>query len=43
MTTWYGIKLNASGCVECIDMDGTVNCFDSYTGKGNNLVGTLVD
>jgi gliding motility-associated-like protein len=41
MTTWYGIKLNASGCVECIDMDGSGNCLGIGDTKGNNLVGTL--
>ena len=41
MTTWYGIKLNVSGCVECIDMDGTLDCMYTVGSVTNNLVGTL--
>jgi gliding motility-associated-like protein len=38
--TWFGIQLNAKGCVECIDLDGVADCaLSSQT--GNNLVGTL--
>ncbi len=40
MDTWYGIRLNAQGCVECIDFDGKVDCMDS-AGKGNNLKGQI--
>jgi gliding motility-associated-like protein len=38
--TWYGIRVNALGCVECIDLDGAVDCVVSSP-LGNNLVGTL--
>jgi len=40
MDTWYGVNLNADGCVVCIDMDGVNNCSWDY-GVGNNLVGTI--
>ncbi len=40
MDTWYGIQLNANGCVTCMDMDGDFNCFDDYS-TGNNLSGVL--
>jgi gliding motility-associated-like protein len=44
MTTWYGITLNASGCVTCIDMDGIHDCIMNFSSpRGNNLVGTLPD
>ena len=44
MTTWYGVTLNGSGCVTCIDMDGNANCSGfggGGSGLGNNLSGTL--
>ena len=45
INTWYGVKLNANGCVECIDMDGILDCTLVSTAtiipKGNNLVGTI--
>jgi Leucine-rich repeat (LRR) protein len=43
MTTWYGIRLNTQGCVQCIDMDGTVDCGPSLNSMGNNLSGVLPD
>lgn len=38
---WFGVDLNEEGCVMCLDMDGFSNC--SFSGAGNNLVGTLPD
>ncbi len=38
--TWHGIKLNAQGCVECIDLDGDANCSLSV-GIGNRLSGII--
>jgi hypothetical protein len=43
MNTWYGIRLNTQGCVQCIDMDGTVDCSWSLNPMGNNLSGVLPD
>jgi hypothetical protein len=42
MNTWYGIRLNSFGCVECIDLDGTTAC-ESYffSNLGNNLEGQI--
>jgi Leucine-rich repeat (LRR) protein len=51
MNTWYGIRLNTQGRVDCIDLDGAIDCSASsspyhntyvnvfYT--GNNLTGRL--
>jgi hypothetical protein len=41
MTSWYGVSLNAIGCVTCIDLDGGVNCYNQGGVGGNNLVGTI--
>jgi Secretion system C-terminal sorting domain len=40
MTTWYGVTLNATGCVACIDLDGIEDC-NATSGQGNNLNGTI--
>lgn len=40
MSTWYGIGLDANGCVNCIDMDGDFNCFANGN-NGNNLSGSI--
>jgi CHU_C Type IX secretion signal domain len=40
MTNWYGILLNAQGCVTYIDLDGLPN-FGLSVSTGNNLTGTL--
>jgi len=42
MSTWYGVTLNAEGCVTCLDLDGNPNC-SSGASSGNNLVGELID
>ncbi len=38
--SWYGISLNANGCVSCIDLDGSFDCTDTST-AGNNLSGNI--
>ncbi|MDZ7876107.1 MAG: hypothetical protein U5L45_00475 [Saprospiraceae bacterium] len=45
MTTWYGVKLNATDCVECLDLDGGVVDCDNLEANptGMGLVGTLPD
>lgn len=40
--TWYGVKLNSSGCVQCLDLDGDPNCGWKHN-RGNNLTGQLPD
>ena len=42
MDTWYGVALNAEGCVEVLDLDGNTNtnCLDCY-GGGNQLTDTI--
>ncbi len=44
MSTWYGITLTIEGCVQCIDLDGRLDC-DGYlfNNLGNNLVGQIPD
>ncbi len=42
LDTWYGVKVNDSGCVMCLDLDGDPNCSPVKAG-GNNLQGTLPD
>ena len=42
LDTWFGVKLNDSGCVMCLDLDGDPNCSPAKAG-GNNLRGTLPD
>jgi Leucine-rich repeat (LRR) protein len=41
MTTWFGVTLNAQGCVSCLDLDGESQCNASIGSGGNNLVGTI--
>ena len=43
MTTWYGVTLNGSGCVTCIDLDGDSDtpCNSAGSIIGNNLQGNL--
>lgn len=42
MDTWFGVKLNPSGCVECLDLDGKADCKSStYASEGNNLNGDI--
>ena len=40
INTWYGVHLNADGCVVCLDFDGNPDCNLSI-GSGNNLSGSL--
>lgn len=41
MDTWYGVSLNADGCVQCLDLDGgQQQCFGEL-GGGNNLQGQI--
>lgn len=42
MGTWFGVTLNSSGCVMCLDLDGDPNCSPQKNG-GNNVVGSLID
>lgn len=39
----YGVTINASGRVNCIDLDGIPNCTYDLNSPGNNLIGTLPD
>ena len=42
MDTWYGLTLNSKGCVQCLDLDGLVNCSGAfYNDLGNNLFGQI--
>ena len=43
INTWYGIQMNSSGCVTCIDLDGAPDCQNQFyvESSGNNLVGSL--
>ena len=42
MNTWYGITLNSEGCVQCIDLDGRLDCSGStFNNLGNNLDGQI--
>ena len=41
MTTWYGIQLNAEGCVSHLDLDGHVGFNQVLIGSGNGLNGEL--
>jgi len=40
LDSWFGVKLNETGCVILLDLDG-VEDFDSGVSPGNNLVGTM--
>ncbi len=40
MDTWFGVKLNASGCVECLDLDGEAECGITVS-IGNGLGGSI--
>ncbi len=42
MKTWYGVFVNAEGCVTCLDLDGDANCNLLGFG-GNGLKGVLPD
>lgn len=42
MNTWYGVALNAEGCVEVLDMDGYLDAgCPGCSGGGNNLTDTI--
>ena len=42
MSTWFGIMLNSEGCVQCIDLDGAVDCSSAFfNNAGNNLIGQI--
>jgi len=41
MNTWYGVKLNSTGCITHLDLDGTIDFTASSSASGNNLTGTL--
>ncbi len=45
MDTWFGVTLNAEGCVRCLDLDGIPDCGTPYSTDtlGNNLTGTISD
>jgi hypothetical protein len=43
ISTWYGITVNAQGCVTCIDLDGEPGCTNNWSLVGNNLIGSLPD
>lgn len=45
MDSWYGIELNAEGCVSCIDLDGYLSCNSTLGGNapGNGLSGSVPD
>jgi gliding motility-associated-like protein len=45
MTTWYGVTLNANGCVQCLDLDGgAVDCdILNPNPTGIGLTGNLPD
>jgi|GEM_PF-5409851 len=38
---WYGVTVDASGCVVCLDFDGLDDCLNTPDGLGNNLTGTI--
>ena len=40
ISSWYGVQVNGSGCVTCIDLDGNPDC-SNITFIGNNLSGIL--
>ena len=41
MSTWFGVQLNETGCVVCLDLDGIADCAASPNGVGNMLQGAL--
>ena len=41
MDNWYGVTLNAEGCVTCLDLDSNPNCNLPLSNAGNNLVGVI--
>jgi len=41
MDNWFGVHLNETGCVVCLDLDGEDDCMASLTGTGNLLQGVL--
>ncbi|MDB4727651.1 leucine-rich repeat domain-containing protein [Saprospiraceae bacterium] len=40
--TWFGVELNDSGCVKCLDLDGEAGCNAQKKG-GNGLKGSMID
>ena len=41
MDEWSGIRLNETGRVICIDLDGVPDCSNTTSSDGNNLIGSL--
>jgi len=41
MKNWFGVHLNETGCVVCLDLDGLDDCAASPSGTGNMLQGVL--
>jgi len=42
VSTWYGVTLNASGRVTCLDLDGADDCnLGGAASGGNNLIGNI--
>lgn len=41
MDTWFGIRINADGCVDAIDLDGNANGVYGYTPSIQEVEGTL--
>lgn len=41
MDTWFGVRLNSDGCVDCLDLDGEGECNWSINQGGNNLNGQI--
>jgi len=41
ISTWYGVTVDGSGCVVCLDFDGLDDCLNTPSGLGNNLTGTI--
>lgn len=41
INTWFGVQLNADGCIECIDLDGNPDCRNVIFSLGNNLSGDI--
>ena len=42
INTWFGVHLNANGCVTCLDLDGNNDC-GSGQGTSLQLIGNLPD
>lgn len=41
INTWFGVTLNADGCIECLDLDGNNDCKNAIFSIGNNLSGDI--